>query len=197
MKLLVAILFLVFFAFVGWQLWYALQVNLKEPGYTVLQKKHGYEIRKYEPYIIAHVVFPGSYKAVANKGFRVLANYIFGGNKQNVRMSMTAPVFVEKKVKIDGYDIAFVMPPFYKKETLPEPKDDRIKITEKPSEKVAAYSFTWYPSAKRVKQKKEEFMALLKRDGITQRSNVILARYNPPFILPFLMRNELLVIIEE
>ncbi|MFC1841487.1 heme-binding protein [Candidatus Dependentiae bacterium] len=197
MKLLVAILFLVFFAFVGWQLWYALQITLKEPGYTVLQKKDGYEIRKYEPYLIAHIAFPGSYKAVTNKGFRALANYIFGGNKQNVRMPMTVPVFVEKKMEIDGYDIAFVMPSPYKRQTLPEPKDDRIKITEKLSEKVAAYRFTWYPSAKQVEQKKESFMALLERDGIKQRSPIILARYNPPFILPFLMRNELLVVIGE
>jgi len=197
MKLLVTILFLMILAFIGWQLWYVLRINLKEPEYTVLQKKNGYEIRKYEPYIIARIAFPGQYKNVTNKGFRVLANYIFGGNKQNMRMSMTTPVFVEKKVDIDGYDIAFVMPSSYKKETLPEPKDDRIKIIEKPSEKVAVYRFTWYPSAKRVEQKKKEFMALLERDGVKYRSDIILARYNPPFILPFLMRNELLVVIEE
>jgi len=197
MKLLVAIFFLVFLVFVGWQLWYALLINVKEPGYTVFQKKNGYEIRTYDPYFVAHIMLPGSYKSVTNKGFRALADYIFGGNKQNVRMPMTVPVFVEKKVEVDGYDIAFVMPSYYNKETLPAPKDDRIRITKKPSEKVAVYRFTWYPSEKRVAQKKKEFMALLERDGIKRRSDLILARYNPPFILPFLMRNELLVVIEE
>jgi len=197
MKFLLVIVFFVLFVFIGWQLWYVFLINLREPTYVVLNKKDEYEIRKYDPYLIAHISFPGSYKVVTNKGFRVLASYIFGGNKENVRMSMTTPVFIEKEAKIDGYVVTFVMPASYKKETLPEPKDSRIKIKEKSPETVAAYRFSWYPSAKRVEQKKKEFMALLKRDGIKQRSHIILARYNPPFILPFLMRNELLVVIDE
>jgi len=197
MKFLLFIVLFILLAFIGWQLWYVFLINLKEPTYVVLQKKNEYEIRKYDPYLTAYITFPGSYKTVTNKGFRALANYIFGDNKQNVSMPMTTPVFVEKEAKIDGYIITFVMPASYKKETLPEPKDSRIKIEEKTSKKVAAYHFSWYPSARRVEQKKKAFMALLKRDGITPRSPIILARYNPPFVLPFLMRNELLVVIDE
>jgi len=196
MKLWIIILFLILLGLIAWQLWFVLFVNLQEPAYRVLQKKDGYEIRQYDSYIIAHVSFAGSYKEVASKGFKVLANYIFGGNKQNIRMPMTAPVFVEKKVKLDGYDIAFVIPSSYKKETLPTPKDDRIEIVEKQSAKIAVYRFTWYPSAKQVEKKKKEFVELLRRDGIQPRSDIILARYNPPFILPFLMRNELMVVVE-
>jgi len=196
-KFLIAIIFFILILFVGWQLWYAFLVNIKEPGYTVLEKKDGYEIRRYDGYITAHVALPGSYQAVTNQGFRVLANYIFGGNKQKVRMPMTAPVFIEKKDAINGYDIAFVMPASYTKETLPDVQDDRIQITEKLPQKVAVYRFSWYPSTGRVEQKKKEFIALLQRDGIKQGSDIILARYNPPFILPFLMRNELLVVVEE
>ncbi len=68
MKFLIVLIFFALFVFIGWQLWYVLQTNIKEPAYTVLQKKDGYEIRKYDPYLIAHISFPGSYKAVTNKG---------------------------------------------------------------------------------------------------------------------------------
>jgi len=195
MKLLVVIALFIIFAFIGWQLWYVFLVNIKEPSYKILKKKDGYEIRRYDSYIVAQISFPGSYKVVTNKGFKVLANYIFGENMQNVRMPMTAPVLIEEKAEINGYAIGFVMPSSYKKETIPKPKDSRIKIEKKFSEKVAAYSFSWYPSLKRIEQKRKEFVALLNRDGIKFGSSIFLARYNPPFVLPFLMRNELLVVI--
>lgn len=193
--LFVAVLFILAL-FIGWQLWFVFFINSQEPVYTVLQKNDEYEIRKYDPYIIAQVSFHGSYKTVANKGFKVLANYIFGDNEKNVKMSMTAPVFVEKKEKDDEYLVAFVMPNSYNLKTLPKPNDSRIKITEKSSETLAAYRFSWYPSAKRIEQKKQKFMMLLERDGIKAESSMLLARYNPPFILPFLMRNELLIVIK-
>lgn len=196
MKRLLVIVLFILFLLIGWQLWSVFLSNSQEPVYKVLQKNNEYEIRKYDPYIIAQVSFQGSYQMVTNKGFKVLANYIFGDNEKNVKMPMTAPVFVEKNEKDNGYTVTFVMPNSYNKKTLPKPNDSRIKITAKPSNKLAVYSFSWYPSAKRVEQKKQKFMMLLKRDGIKAESSVLLARYNPPFILPFLMRNELLVTIK-
>jgi len=197
MKLWVVILSILLFAFIGWQLWYVFLVDIEEPAYTVFQKKNGYELRQYKPYLIAQVSLPGSYRAVTNEGFKVLANYIFGGNKEDVSMPMTAPVLVEKNKKVGGYTIAFVMPASYTKETLPEPNDTRIQIKEKPSQKVAAYRFSWYATEKRAEQKKKLLASLLERDGIKQDSPIMVARYNPPFILPFLMRNELLVVIDD
>ena len=197
MKFLLSIVSLLFLVFLVWQLWYVFLINLKEPTYTVLEKRDGYEIRKYDSYLTAHVTFSGAYKTAVNKGFRILARYIFGENKQNIKMPMTAPVFIEEKRKMNCYDISFVMPASYKKETLPKPKDARIGIIEKKAAKVAVYRFTWYPSAALVEQKKKEFIELLKRDDIMKYSDIILARYNPPFILPFLMHNELLVVIDE
>ncbi|MFC1845778.1 heme-binding protein, partial [Candidatus Dependentiae bacterium] len=61
MKFWFVIVSLVLLGFFGWQLWYVLQIGLKEPAYKVLQKKDGYEIRRYDPYIIAHTALSGSY----------------------------------------------------------------------------------------------------------------------------------------
>jgi len=193
MKALITVLSLIALGFIGWQLWFALSIGVKEPKYTVLGKKDGYEIRKYEPYIVAEVDVTGTPETGANKGFKVLADYIFGKNTENVRMSMTSPVLVRNGEAKSRQSISFVMPFKYTLKTLPKPQDKQIKIEEKKGKIFAAYRFTWYPSDERVARKKELFKTMLERDNIKPKSEIILARYNPPFILPFLMRNELLV----
>lgn len=51
--------------------------NIEEPSYTVVEKRDGYEIRDYAPYIVAEVETSGSRDASLNQGFRLLADYIF------------------------------------------------------------------------------------------------------------------------
>jgi len=176
---------------IGWQLRYALLIGLEKPSYVVIGKKDGYEIRQYKDYLTAQVFASGSYDEASNEGFKILANYIFGENSENKSMPMTAPVFMQEKNK--GYKVAFVMPSEYSMSTLPKPRDKRIIIKKVSGKKVAAYRFTWCATKKRVEKRENEFVRLLDRDDIKTRSEVQLARYNPPFILPFLMRNELLV----
>jgi hypothetical protein len=190
-----------------WNLWFTIFLGVKEPPYTIMSKKDDYEIRRYGSYITASVVLSGSYSSVANVGFRILAKYIFGDNtahvsmpmtvpvlqeSQGVKMSMTAPVFMSSQ-GTNAYRVSFVMPGEYTLETLPGPRDSRIMIEITHSKTVAAYAFTWYPSERRVEGKKKKFEQLLAHDGVHTSGSMVLARYTPPFILPFLMRNELLV----
>lgn len=197
MKLWVIIISILLIILLGVQLWYTFLPGTKGPTYTLIEKRGAYEIRQYDPYLIAQVFLSGSYREVTNEGFRVLAHYIFGGNKENISMPMTTPVFIEKQEKKDGYNVAFVMPEKYDKKTLPKPNDTQVKIKEKHTQLIAAYPFTWYATAKSFEQKKKEFLTLLEQDNVKVISDVVLARYNPPFILPFLMRNELLVVIKK
>jgi len=196
MKIWIVMLSLVAILFVGWQIWFALLIGVKEPSYNVVEKKDGYEIRKYDSYIIAQTHVTGTPEIAANKGFKILADYIFGNNTEQISMPMTAPVLVEEDKKKEQ-DVSFVMPFKYTLKTLPQPEDKRIKIKKKEGKLFAAYRFTWYPDDKRIERKKKKFVAMLKRDKIKMISPIILARYNPPFILPFLMRNELLVEIKK
>jgi hypothetical protein len=50
------------------------------------------EIRKFDVYIVAQVDLEADYNSALNKRFRILANYIFGGNHQKSKISVTAPV---------------------------------------------------------------------------------------------------------
>ena len=180
---------------------------LEEPEYMVVLTQDAYEIRRYEPYIVAEVdVDAESERRAGNSAFRILAGYIFGDNREQQKMAMTAPVEsqrhgvrmkmtapVESSANTGSYTYAFVMERKYTLDTLPEPVDERIRIREKPARYVAArrYSGSW--SEKKYRQIRDELDAALTADGIEKAGNHTLARYNSPFAPPFMRRNEVLV----
>ncbi|MCK5632200.1 heme-binding protein [bacterium] len=185
MKYSIIALIIFFTIIIAWQLWYVLLIGIKEPTYKIVEKRNGYQIRQYEPYITAQVTMPAPYKSAINKGFKILADYIFGDNKSYISMPMTAPVFTQEESTQKEYDISFVMPFNYNLETLPQPINKIIRIKKQKPKLVAVYTFTWYPSDKRIAQHKKEFIKILGRDYIQMRGPILLARYNPPFIVPF------------
>ncbi len=183
--------------------------NIEEPKFTVIASKDGYVVREYEPYIIAETEVTGTYKEATNKGFRVIADYIFGNNTARSSIAMTAPVLESSSEKIamtvpvidsEGTDrtrvISFVLPSSYTMETLPIPNNPLVKLTAVPSRKAAVASFTWYPTAERVEAKKEELQAQLIRDGVTINGDIQVARYNPPLSMPLILRNEIIIPIK-
>ena len=69
--------------------------TVEEPSYQVILQEENKEIRKYEPTIVAKTSVQGDYREAQNEGFRSLAGYIFGKNKKNTDIAMTAPVTQE------------------------------------------------------------------------------------------------------
>ena len=88
------------------------------------------------------------------------------------------------------------MPSEYTLETLPTPNDSRIKLKEIPSRKIAVKRFTWSTSEDKVKKQEEALLSALNRDGIETLGAINLARYNPPWTMPFMLRNEVQVEIK-
>ena len=61
--------------------------------------------------VIARTQVRSDYSEATSRGFRRIANYIFGGNDANTEIAMTAPVITGSPVDANGnYEIAFVMP---------------------------------------------------------------------------------------
>ena len=95
---------------------------IEKPTFQLLEKKGNIEIRVYDPMIIAKTVVEESYDSALSKGFRRIANYIFGGNEKKMSISMTAPVISKKSKNNPGlYEVSFVMPKKYSLEDLPKP----------------------------------------------------------------------------
>ena len=186
----------------------------EEPRYDVLTSTEDYEIRRYEPYIVAETDVEGPYRNAGNKAFNILAGYIFGKNRQSEKMAMTVPVEsrpVDEGVRMamtapvtsrpssaeaDMFTYAFVMERKYTLDTLPEPVDPRIRIREVPSRIVAVHRFSGSWREENYQQHEQRLRRALERDGIPLAGTPYSARYNAPFVPSFLRRNEVIVPID-
>ena len=65
---------------------------LEKPQYTVLEQTSDYQLRQYDPYVVAATRVRASFEAAGNEGFRRLLRYISGHNQASGKIAMTAPV---------------------------------------------------------------------------------------------------------
>jgi hypothetical protein len=182
---------------------------IEKPQYRVVQELQGIEVREYSPYLVAETEVSGSREEAGNAGFRLLAGYIFGKNRGEKKIAMTAPVVqqggariamtapVSQQEKLDRgsstWVIQFMMPSEYARDALPEPLDPAIRFREVPARRVAAlrYSGTW--SETRYLEKLAELQASMERVGLRAVGEPVWARYDPPFMPWFLRTNEILI----
>lgn len=198
------------FAVWSFSSWYVVK-DIEEPAYQVVSETSHYEIRLYEPYIIAQTMVSGDYDDAMSDGFREIAGYIFGGNSANNKISMTAPVLENEQESSQEIamtapvldtgsrkqrSVAFVMPSEYSLETLPVPNSDKVTFAEIAERKVAVLSYGFYANEARIEGKKRQLLTLLQADGFNVKGEVTSARYNPPFSMPLFLRNEVIVEID-
>lgn len=182
---------------------------IEEPEYRSLEKAGDFELRHYEPRIVAETMVDGAFSDVGNEGFRRLADYIFGNNRKKASIDMTAPVNqapssekiamtapVNQAVLNDKWRVTFTMPAKYTMDTLPEPLDPRVVLKQEPGRLIAAirYSGTW--SQERYEMNEKRLRSLILERGLEPVGDPIFARYNPPFTLWFLRRNEVLIPVQ-
>ncbi len=166
---------------------------IEEPDFDVLAESESYEVRRYEPYLVAEVDVVGD--GSDGRAFRVLAGYIFGGNEGREKMQMTAPVESRDK-SLDDEDAttyAFVMERKYTLDTLPQPEDKRIRLLERPGRVVAVRRYSGGWSESKFAENRRVLLDALIRDKITVTGDAELARYDSPFKPWFLRRNEVLI----
>jgi effector-binding domain-containing protein len=183
--------------------------NVEQARYTVLREQDPFEIRRYAPQIVAETTVDAEFDKAGNVAFDRLYGYISGKNRKDTSIAMTAPVEqkaaageiamtapVTQTASDQAYTVRFVMPDEYTLETLPEPADPDVRLRRIPERKMAAirYSGTW--SRKRYEQKKAELKDFIDEQDLEITGDAIFARYDPPFQLWFLRRNEVLIPVE-
>ena len=183
---------------------------IEEAPYTLIAKSGPFELRQYQPTIVAATLVEGDFTEVGNEGFRRLADYINGNNRRKQSIAMTAPVGQEsgsQKIAMTApvgqqpssgrWRITFVMPAAYSLESLPQPLDERVFLQQVPGRRMAAvrYSGTWSRSG--YDKNLERLLQWLKEQGLQPVAQPLWARYNPPFMPWFLRRNEVLIAVPE
>jgi hypothetical protein len=191
-------------------------VAIEEPKYEVVKTYPGFELRRYAPFLVAETEVTGAFDVVGSQAFRILAGYIFGNNRAQEKMEMTAPVNqrsaagdsekmemtapVTQRPKgganADTFVLSFVMPSRYTLDTLPEPLDQRIRLREEPAKLMAVRRYTGRWTQSNYRESESLLLTAVRKAGLTPVAAPIYARYNSPFSLWFLRRNEVMVEVE-
>ena len=149
---------------------------------------------------------------MGGKAFRILFKYISGENLKNSKIQMTAPVIQEETQK-EGEKIqmtapviqeidtnnpksaiySFVMPLTFTLDTIPQPLDKRITLKEVPSKTIAVRIFSGLWGEENNKNNKNILLDALKKADIKTIGEAKFARYNSPFSLWFMRRNEIMI----
>jgi hypothetical protein len=182
---------------------------IEEPDFEVVQRLDAVEIRQYAPYVVAEVMVPGPADQAGNRAFPLLAGYIFGKNKGERKMAMTAPVTqtaapvkmamtapVTQAATAEGNLVQFVLPKGVTLESAPEPLDPRVKIREVPAAKVAVVRFSGFWSDDNYQRHLGQLTSGLTAAGLRWKGEPVYSRYDAPWTPWFLRRNEIWLALE-
>lgn len=182
--------------------------NVEQPDYTLVRSKGNIEIRDYPPMILAEVEVSGERKQAISAGFKILADYIFGNNTSSKKMEMTTPVTSEHSEKMamtapvlqeqhmDKWKVRFVMPKKYSFETLPKPNSKDVILIPLPARRFAVIRFSGLADDENIKLHTDELEAYIVAEKLNPIGRTALAFYNPPWTLPFLRRNEIMIEVD-
>lgn len=156
--------------------------------YKVLRKEGHFEIRRYEAFFTAAVE---ETNLEGSNGFRQIFDYISGNNEDQKKISMTTPVINE--MRKESVSTEFVMPSTFTEDTLPAPANPKVKIKKTERKLTAAVTFSGTTSRKKIVEYEKRLLAWIEKKNMKPTGNFRLARYNPPFMPPFLRRNEVII----
>jgi hypothetical protein len=186
-------------------LWGPMVSGVEQPEYAVERDEDNIQIRLYSPVIAAEVSVTGERQAAISQGFRLLADYIFGNNISSQKIAMTAPVQQQSSEKIamtapvlqqsdsEGWLVRFIMPSTYTMQTLPKPLNPRVRIREIPAERFAAIRFSGKITDDNILTHEKLLGDYVRTNLLVAGGSAVYAFYNPPWTLPFMRRNEILI----
>jgi hypothetical protein len=186
---------------------------IEKPVYAIIKKDGNIELREYVGYICASVIVTGSsYNNSGNNAFSVLADFIFGNNRNRTQIEMTSPVITQQsstseKIRmtapvissltgIDTYEVSFIMPSKYTMKTIPEPMNAEITLHEVPKHKSAVILFSGYSSQETIQTKTEILEKWMREHKLSKKGSPLIARYDPPWKPGFIRRNEVMIYVK-
>ena len=178
--------------------------QVERPEYRIEAIDGSIEVRSYAPMIAAEAVVEGERKTAINEGFRLIAAYIFGANKPNAKIAMTAPVQQQKQTISmtapvtqqsigNAWSVRFIMPKSWSMETLPVPNDPRVSLKPCPARRFVVITFSGIATENAIETRTDQLRSYIADQKLSTTGEPVLAFYNPPWTLPFFRRNEIML----
>ncbi|MDH3635583.1 MAG: heme-binding protein [Gammaproteobacteria bacterium] len=185
----------------------------EEAAYVVVSNQDDIELREYAAYITVETTVNAEFKDAGNRAFRKLFDYISSENRTRQSIEMTAPVIASETGTADGESIemtapvvttkqqngwryAFVLPARYTIDNAPLPVSEDLSLVENKPKRVAVLTFTgsWRESGFR--QQLDRLQGWIESNQLESASEPRFAGYDPPWAIPFLRRNEIMIDIK-
>lgn len=184
----------------------------EEPDYQVLKGTEAsldIEQRRYVEALIAEVEVTGTRDESVSKGFRLLADFIFGNNTANGAIEMTAPVTQQatkpsaKKIEMttpvaqqasgdNTWHVRFYMPKQYHEDNLPKPNNDQVTIRKLPGYDAVAIRFSGRNIEANLEEHRQKLDAYIAKNSLEIDGGPTYAFFDPPWTPWFLKRNEII-----
>ena len=153
--------------------------RIESPNFTVVESFENFEIRNYEAMNVAKTsMLDGAYEKSSKSGFKTIANYIFGGNKENQKIAMTSPVIMEIG---EGSTMSFVMPKEHSYENLPEPNSGEIELVQIQPKTYAVLAFTGFANDLKIEKHAKRLLQFMKAENLKPIGAIQYLGYNPPW----------------
>ena len=202
-------------------------MSTEEPSHRVVETYPELELRRYAPHLVAETVVDAGFDKAGNRAFGILADYIFGKNRGETKIEMTAPVTQQpaaageqtegQKIEMtapvtqrpadrgssasavgaERYVVSFVMPQRFTMETLPEPVDPRVELRREPERLMAVRRYSGRWTKENYREEERKLLEAVRERGYEPIGAPVYARYNSPFSLWFMRRNEVMVEVRE
>lgn len=186
--------FIFIFSFILWGCSVFGESGVEIAPYEILKKENKFEIRHYDQIILVTTSIQDG--AERRSPFYKLFNYISGENKNNQEISMTAPVFMDQE-NGKSATMSFVMPANFSLENTPVPLDKALGIEEIQDYTVATITFNGSFDEKNIEKNISVLQKWIADKNLKVTGIPKAAGYNPPFTIPALRRNEILIPIEK
>ena len=164
--------------------------------FKVLKTYSDFELREYQPCLIAEVKVKANYDNASGMAFGSLFKYISKGNQASQKISMTAPVIAaqhDDKIDSDEWFVSFVMPSGSKFGHLPQPNDPQVKLRELDAETCIATSFRGRATSALSQKKALELRSAAAKQNIALSTETRICRFDPPFKPGFVQYNEIVI----
>lgn len=183
--------------------------DAEEAEFSIIKEQGEFQLREYSAFVVAETLVNSNFDKAGREALNRLFAYISGDNIKSQEISMTAPVMANRD-EGDSQKIAmtapvitqkqssswryyFVLPKEISLSSAPKPINSDVIIKEIPSKLVAVIQYTGLWNEDTFNEKAKQLDLWIAENNLESVSLHSFAGYDPPWTLPFLRRNEVLI----
>jgi len=184
--------------------------STEEASYIVLDEQDDFELREYAGLVMVETTVKAEFDKAGKEAFGRLFAYISGENRAAQKIAMTAPVLVDEENSTtgesidmtapviadeatDGWRYAFVLPKSYTMANAPMPTNPKVRLIEVHPKLVAVLRYTGVLNEGNFRENSSRLLNWISEKQLESLSSPRVAGYDPPWTLPFLRRNEVMI----